>query len=136
MCRSMGGSMGRGWGEMWEAVSTICFGLHNICNGRNGGLESALHTISQVNMDLGVFQEKNFTEGIFMRESGGYWVTETAAPNLYHGGVAVFYRKEEHFTLEVILLHGQNVIRSQMATGGKWWHVVGCYIPLDYTSTI
>ena len=109
--------MGRGWGEMWEAVSTICFGSHNICNGRNGGLESALHTISQVNMDLSVFQEKNFTEGIFMRESGGYWVTETAAASLYCGGVAVFYHKEEHFTLEVILLHGQNVIIYQMVTG-------------------
>ena len=50
--------MGRGWGEMWEAVSTICFGSHNIFNVRNGGLESAMHTIYQANMDLGVFQKK------------------------------------------------------------------------------
>ena len=51
------GSMGRGQGASWEAVHTIHFGSYNICNVRNGGTESMLRKISQVNVDLGFFQE-------------------------------------------------------------------------------
>ena len=36
---------------------TIRFGTYNICNSRNGGLESVLRVMSQANMDLGIFQE-------------------------------------------------------------------------------
>ena len=36
----------------------IRFGTYNICNGRNGGLESLLRGVSQANIDLGISQEK------------------------------------------------------------------------------
>ena len=49
----------------------IHFLSYNIRNGRNGGLESELQVISQVNVDIGVFQETHFTRGIYTRESGG-----------------------------------------------------------------
>ena len=106
-------------------MRTIYFGLYNICNGCNSGLESALHGMYQANMDLLVFQEIKSTEWIYMRESGGNWFAETAAPSLYFGGVYVFYRKAENFTLEALHLHSPNVFSFQMELGGQRWHVVG-----------
>ena len=37
----------------------IRFGTYNISNGRNRGLDLALRGMSQANMELGIFQEKN-----------------------------------------------------------------------------
>ena len=59
----------------------IRFGTYNIRNGRNGGLESALWGMSQTNMDLGIFQEKKCTDGIYTCESAGYRVVATDAPS-------------------------------------------------------
>ena len=87
-------------------------------------------------MDLGIFQERKVMEGIYMRYLGRYQVAATAVPIPHRGGINVFYCKAENFTLEAIRLHGPNVISFQMATGGKRWHVVGCYIAMDETSTI
>ena len=59
----------------------IRFGTYNIRNGRNRGLVLALRGISQANMDLGIFQEKKCTDGIYTRESAGYCVVATDAPS-------------------------------------------------------
>ena len=59
MYRSTGGST-RGREPLW-------FGTYNICNGRNGGLESDLRGMSQENLDLGIFQETNLTGGVYTR---------------------------------------------------------------------
>ena len=97
----------------------IRFGLYNICNGQNGGIESTLRVMSQVNVDLGVFQETKGTGGIYMRGSVGYWGTATEALRTHCGGVAFFYCKAEHFTLEELRLHGPNVISFYLESGGK-----------------
>ena len=55
----------------------IRFGTYNICNGRRGGLESALRGMSQANMDLGILQETKITNGIYTRGSAGYTVITT-----------------------------------------------------------
>ena len=49
----------------------IRFGTYNIRNGRNGGMDSALRGMSQANMDLGIFQETKYTDGIYTRELAG-----------------------------------------------------------------
>ena len=59
---------------------TIRFGTYNICNGRNEGLESALSGMSQANMGLGIFQETNITDKIYIRGSDGYSVVAMKAP--------------------------------------------------------
>ena len=69
----------------------IRFGTYNICNGRNGGLEAALHGMSQANMDLGILQEKKLTDGIYTCGSAGYRVVVTDAPSRHRGGVAIFH---------------------------------------------
>ena len=78
----------------------IRFGTYNIRNGRNGGLESALRGMSQANMDLGIYQEKKATDGIYTRGSAGYIVVAIDAPIRHRGGVAVFHRPVPHFAVE------------------------------------
>ena len=56
------------WSSTGEEV-LIRFGIYNIRNGHNGGLESSLWGMYQANMDLGIFQEKKCTDGIYTRES-------------------------------------------------------------------
>ena len=60
---------------------TIRFGTYNICNGRNGGTKSALMGMYQATMDLGIFQEKKVTDGIYTRGSAGYSIVATDAPS-------------------------------------------------------
>ena len=80
----------------------IRFGTYNIRNGRNGELESALHRISQANMDLGIFQDTKCTEGIYTRQSAGYSVVATDAPSRHRGAVALFYRPSPLFAVEAV----------------------------------
>ena len=53
-------------------------------------------------MDLGVFQETNLTKRIYMRESSGYKVVATEAPSGHSGGIFVFYRASENFSVEAL----------------------------------
>ena len=54
---------------MQQVVHTIRLGSYNIRNGRNDGLESALLGMSQVNINLGVFQYINVTGRLCKRVS-------------------------------------------------------------------
>ena len=69
----------------------IRFSTYNIRNRRNGGLESALRGMDKANMDLGIFQEKKYTELIYTRELSGFRVVATDALSRHRGGVALFY---------------------------------------------
>ena len=99
----------------------IRFGPYNIRNGRNGGLEAALRGMSQANMDMGILQETKITDGIYTCGSAGYSVVATDAPSRHRGGVAIFYRSEPHFAVEVVDKFGTNVIGFQLATGARRW---------------
>ena len=80
----------------------ISFDTYNICNERNGGLESALRVVSQSNMDLGIFQETKLTDGIYNCGSSKYSVVATDAPRRHRGRVAVFYWPAPHFAVEAV----------------------------------
>ena len=114
----------------------IRFGTYNIWNGRNGGLESALRGMSQANMDLGIFQETNLTDGLFTPRSAGYSIVATNVPIRHRGGVTVFYRLAPHFAVEAIQKFSPNLVGFQLAKGERRWYIVGCYLAPDDTSTI
>ena len=76
--------------EFYGEEVSIIFGTYNIRNGHNGGLDSALRGMDQANMDLGIFQETKFTEGIYTCESARYQVVATDAPSRHRGRVALF----------------------------------------------
>ena len=88
----------------------IRFGTYNICNGRNGGLESALRGMSQANIDLGIFQEKKNTNGVYSLGSERYSVVSTVALSRHHGGVAVFYWPSLCFAVEAVQQFGHNIV--------------------------
>ena len=80
----------------------IRFVNYNIRNSRNGGLESALRRVFQANMDLGIFQGKKLTNGVYNCGLSGYSVVATDAPSQHRGGVAVFYWPSPLFAVEAI----------------------------------
>ena len=104
---------------MARPTRPIRFGTYNIRNGRNRGLESALHRISQANMDLGIFQETKLTKRIYARNSSGYKVVATEAPSAQSGGVALLYLTAEHLSIEFFQDHGVSVVRFQLASGKR-----------------
>ena len=110
--------------------------MYNIRNGRNRVLESALHGMSQANMDLGVFQETKLTKRIYMCESSGYRVAATEAPSAHSGGIAVFYRASEHLSLEALQTYGDNVFRFHLKSGNRRWFILGCYLAPDNTLNV
>ena len=114
----------------------IKFGAYNIRNGRNGGLESALRGMAQANIDLGVFQETKCTDGIYTRESARYRVVATDAPSRHRGGVALFYRPLSLFAVEAVREYGPDVLSFEVATGGRRWYIIGCYLAPDDARTI
>ena len=114
----------------------IIFGTYNIRNGRNGGLEAALRGMSQANMDLIILQETKLTHGIYTRGSDGYSVVATDAPSRHRSSVAIFHRPVPHFAVEAVQKHRPNVIGFQLATGGRRWYIVGCYLVPQKTLTI
>ena len=114
----------------------ISFSTYNIRNIRNEGLESALSGVSQVNMDLVIFQETKVTDRIYTRGSDGYIVVTTDASSQHCGGVAVFHCPPPHFPVEAVQQFGPNVVSFQLATGERQWYIVGCYLDPNNTSTI
>ena len=104
----------------------ISFGTYNICNGRNGGLKSALRGMSQANMDLGIFQEKKVTDGMYTRGSAGYSIVATDAPSRHCRGVAVFHRPSPHFAVEAVQQFGPNIIGFQLVKGAQRCYIVRC----------
>ena len=66
-------------------------GSCNMWNVCNAGLKSALHGMSQSNMDLVILQETNITGSVYMRSLAGFIVVATDSPSLYCGGVMLFY---------------------------------------------
>ena len=82
-------------------------------------------------MDLCILQETKFTDGIYTRGSAGYNVVATNAPSRHCGSVTIFYRSKPHFAVEAVEKFGPNVIGFQLATGARWWYIVGVYLAPD-----
>ena len=70
-------------------------------------------------MDLGVFQGTKLTKSIYTRESSGYRVVATEAPSAHIGGVTIFYRAAEQFSVEALQTYGENVVRFQLGLDNR-----------------
>ena len=79
-------------------------------------------------MDVGVFHQTKFMNGIYTRGSAGYRVVAMLAPNLHRDGVILFYQDFPNFTVKAIHHFGANIIACQLATGKRRWYIVGCYL--------
>ena len=112
------------------------FGTYNIRNGRNRSLESALRGMSQVNMDLGIFQDAKLTNSVYTRGSERYSIFTMDALRQHRGGVEVFYRPSLRFAVEAAQKFVPNVVVFQMATRERRWYIVRCHVTPYNTLTI
>ena len=103
---------------------------------RNGGLELELSGMSQANVDLGLLQENNLTNGVYARESVGFCVVASDDQRRNCGGVSIFYKESQQFVVESHQQNGQNFVIFQLVTGGLHYHLVGCYLAPRYASTL
>ena len=92
--------------------------------------------MAQANTDLGFFQETKCTDRIYTRKSAGYRVVATDAPSRHHGGVALFYRPSSLFAVEAVRDYGPNVLSFEVATGGRRWYIIRCYLAPEDDRTI
>ena len=89
------------------------------------------------NIDLGVVQETKVTNGFHTRILAGCHVFATDVPIRHIGGVEVSYRYDAtHLQVKAMHQNGPNVLSFRVASGGRWWFIVGCYITPDGTATI
>jgi exonuclease III len=102
-----------------DGSGTFSVATWNIRSGRNGGLESALRALEQANVDLAFLTEAKLTGGIHARRGNGYDVIATNAMSKQRGGVALCYRKSDHFEVEETVKHGPNVMAFQLETGRR-----------------
>ena len=114
----------------------IQFRLYNIRNGRNGGLDSALRTMDQASIELGVLEETKINERIYTQELSWYRVVALDALNWHRGGVNFSYRELLHFAVKNHQKQGPNVVKFQMELGGRIWFVVSRYLAPDASSSI
>ena len=68
----------------------IRFGLYNIRNGCNGGLESELHGVAQSNMQILILQETILAAGLYAQDLVGYHVV-TSNETIFHHSSVVFF---------------------------------------------
>ena len=68
--------------------------------------------------------------------SAGYRVVATDAPSQHRGGVALFYRPSPLFAVEAVREYGPNVLSFEVATGGRRWYIIGCYLAPNDARTI
>ena len=78
------------WGGGEQKEEVIRFGTNNILNFRNVGLNSALHGMDQVNIELGLLQENNLVDGFYVRESAVFSVISSDVMSRHCRGVALF----------------------------------------------
>ena len=91
----------------------------------------ALRWISQANMDLGILQETNIADIIYIYGSSGYSVVTMNAPSRHCSGVAVFYQASLGFEIEAIQKFVPNVVSFHLAVGERLWYIIRCYLAPD-----
>ena len=105
-------------------------GTLNIRDGRSGNLEMACRRIKDLNMDIVMVTETEFSHGRHTSLSYGYGVYRTNCNNTNLGGVAIVVRKNDFWHIEDVK-RGPNVIKCTLVHDDKRVVLIGAYIPLS-----
>ena len=70
-------------------------------------------------MNLGIFQEKKLTNGIYTRGLEGYRFFAMAAPRRHPGGVAILYCCSQYVAVEAVQTFGPNIVGFHMEMGER-----------------
>jgi hypothetical protein len=115
---------------------SIAVATYNICNGCNGGLESALQAMEAIDVVIGVFLESKVTGGIYTRSSIGYSVVASNTPSMHQGEIALFWQPNKSYDVEDWQIRGPNVLLFTIVMGSQQFFAMGCYIPPNNLSTL
>jgi hypothetical protein len=108
----------------------------NICNGCNGGLESALTAMEAMDVNLGILMETKVTGGIYTQNLSGYSVITSDAPSAHQGGIAIFWQANKTYKVKDWRICGPNVLSFVIVMGSQRFYAVGCYIPPANLNTL
>ena len=92
--------------------------------------------MSQAIMDLRIFQETKYMDGVYTRGLDGYSVIARDLPIPHRIRVAVFYRSSPHYALEAIQKFGPNFVGFQLAAGEQRCYIIRYYLTPNNTLTI
>ena len=70
-------------------------------------------------MNLGIFQEKKITNGIYTCSLEGYSVFAMDAPRRHPVGVAILYCRSPYVAVEAVQTFGPNVFGFQLEMGER-----------------
>ena len=102
--------------------------MMKIWSGRVVGLESALLVLKQGNVDMGVQQETNITDGIHARQLVRYHVWETEAESRHWVGIELVWGGDARWQVEGIINFVPNVESFLLMLGLQRWYVVREYV--------
>jgi hypothetical protein len=111
-----------------DCCKPFAVALYNICSGQNGGLESALRAMAEMDIDFGILVETNITAGIYTCFSSSYNVFASNAVSIRQGGIALFWKPNKLYEIKEWQTCGPNVITFVVVLGGKYYYAVGCNI--------
>ena len=119
-----------------DGSGSIAVALWNICNGHNGGLESALQAMEAMDVDIGILLETKVTGEINTCFSSGYSAVASDAASAQQGGIALFWRPNKSYKVKDWRVRGPNMLSFVIVTGGQRFYALGCYILPNNLSTL
>ena len=114
----------------------IRLAMMNIRLGREGGLEAALHSMKQGDVDVGVLQETKLADVIHAQHGSGYAVWASEEEIRHNGGITVVWWEDARWQVEGIVNFIPNMASFLTILGSRRWYVVGAYVPLNNGSYV
>ena len=108
----------------------ITIATYNISDGRVAGLESAGRAFKEGGIDIAFVQESKFMDKDHAtKRYGPYDILTAATQRTNCGGVSLFHRDSELYSLENARVRGPNIITFELQVGATRYYAIGCYLP-------
>jgi hypothetical protein len=83
--------------DYWESFAVA---LYKISGGQNGGLESAMRAMAEMDIDFGILVETKITTGIYTCFLSGYNVFASNADSVQQGGIALIWKPKKLYEIK------------------------------------
>ena len=91
-------------------------GTLNIVSGRGNRLEMVCKKLRRYEIDVCILTETKLS-GYHTVESSDFRIFATKVTNKSKGGVAMLYRKSEHFHIKSSRCYGENIVKATIVHG-------------------
>jgi hypothetical protein len=108
-----------------DCCKSFVVALYDIRSGQNGGLESALRAMAEMDIDFRILVETKITTGIYTHFSSSFNVFASNTVSVQQGGIALFWKPKNLYEIEEWRMCRPNVITFTVVLGGKHYYAVG-----------